>query len=278
MVNKISLNGEYKLYCFDENETFSLQTLKTKEHIRAIAPCNVETALTAAGKLADIYRRGTEEAKKYERSSWCFAREFTVKKGDEKIFLEFEGVDTFFTCYLNGKPAGEGKNALIFHRFDVTELIESGNNTLVVYISSTLKKAFEYENSPVTVPCLAENAESLHIRKPAYQFGWDIFPRILSAGLTGDINLICERGVNLKKTFLSTQYVEENSAGLQFFYDIDMPAADYGKYRLRLSLSCKDSSYEYEIPVGFRSGTKYLFLQNPCLWWTNGMGEQNLYA
>ena len=276
MVERISLNGEYELYVFGENEAFSPEKLQSRDFFSAAVPGNAETALAAAGKIGDIYRSGTEEAAKYELCDWCYRRVFTAEKG-EKTFLEFEGVDTFFEVFLNGKKAGEGANALIFHRFDVTDLLRNGENELAVHIFSTLKRAFSYENSPITVPCLPENAESLHIRKPAYQFGWDIFPRILSAGITGNVFLARETGVHLKKIFLSVQYVQSGSAGVQFFYDIEMPAADYGKYRLKLSLTCKDSFYEYEIPVRFRSGTKYLFLNDPRLWWVNGMGEQNLY-
>ena len=269
MVTKISLNGAYTLYRYEGGRKI--------ETLSAAVPCNAETARAACG---DLYRAGAECAKELELSDWYFTRAFTARKArdGERIFLEFEGVDTFFSCFINGNKAGEGKNALIFHRFDVTERIRDGENTVEVRIFSTLKKAFGYENSPVAVPCLPENAESLNIRKPAYQFGWDIFPRVLSAGITGDVFLVYESGVNIKRLQVSTQYVTDAGAGLQIFYDIDMPPEDYGKYALKISFSCKDSVFGCAIPVGFRSGVKYLFLdKQPYLWWANGMGEQNLY-
>ncbi len=277
MVIRKTLNGAYRLYRFEDGEDFALGKAEKKEWITAEVPCNVETALTAAGKLEDIYRNGTDEARKEELCDWYFVRDFTAEETADKVFLEFDGIDTFFEVYLNGKKIGEGENALISHRFEVGGVLKTGKNELAVHIFSTLKKAFTFQNTPVCVPCLPENAESLHIRKPAYQFGWDIFPRVLSAGITGDVSLVCESGVNLKRAYLSVQYASDRRAGLQFFYDTDLSASDYGKYVLKLSLRCKDSEYAYAIPVGFRSGVKYLFLENPYLWWTNGMGEQNLY-
>ena len=52
--------------------------------------------------------------------------------GQNRLFLEFDGVESAFEVFLNGRAAGRGKDARAGERFDITDLVKPGVNHLAV--------------------------------------------------------------------------------------------------------------------------------------------------
>lgn len=275
----MNLNGRYNLYLFEPQEQFCLSALKTKKSFLADVPCNVETVLTENGLLCDVYSQNPEESAKYELYDWAFEKKFTVEEIEsERSTLIFNGVDAIFEVFLNGEKVGEGQNALVEHAFDVSHFIKKGENILIVHIFSAVKKAYEYDNTPITIPTFSGCSENLNVRKASHVYGWDILPRIVSAGITRDVVLRFENKVDFETVYFGTQYLDDDCAMIQFFYNLNMTWRERKHYRMTVNFECSDSKYNFEYPVTFKSHTHFLTLQKPLLWWPNGMGEQNLYA
>ena len=71
----------------------------------------------------------------YENPCWHYRRTFNLnKKTKEKYYLNFEGVDSAFYLYVNGKFKGYSQISHATSEFDVTELVESGENTIDVLV------------------------------------------------------------------------------------------------------------------------------------------------
>ncbi|KMZ43610.1 MULTISPECIES: beta-galactosidase subunit alpha [Bacillales] len=66
----------------------------------------------------------------------CYLREFTVASGwkDQQVILRFEGVDSAFHVWLNGKEVGYSQGSRLPSEFDVTELLQEGSNRLAVQV------------------------------------------------------------------------------------------------------------------------------------------------
>ncbi len=58
------------------------------------------------------------------------------KQKDKKYFIVFKGVDYFTEVYINEKFAGKHEGYFQKFRFDITDFIKKGNNTLVVKVNS----------------------------------------------------------------------------------------------------------------------------------------------
>ena len=56
---------------------------------------------------------------------------FTPKK-DKEIYIEFEAVNSVADVYLNGKHLGQHRGGYSAFRFDITDAVKDGQNTLVV--------------------------------------------------------------------------------------------------------------------------------------------------
>ena len=71
----------------------------------------------------------------YENPCWHYRRAFELEKRDgEKYYLNFEGVDSAFYLYINGRFKGYSQISHATSEFDITELAVNGENTIDVYV------------------------------------------------------------------------------------------------------------------------------------------------
>lgn len=66
---------------------------------------------------------------------WHYRKQFTLsKQADRKYYINFEGVDSSFYLYVNGKQAGFSQISHATSEFDITSLVMSGENTVDVLV------------------------------------------------------------------------------------------------------------------------------------------------
>ncbi len=65
-----------------------------------------------------------------------YRRDFEVpgEWNGKRVFINFDGVDSFFYLWVNGKYVGFSKNSRNLAQFDITEYIQSGTNVLAVEV------------------------------------------------------------------------------------------------------------------------------------------------
>lgn len=71
-----------------------------------------------------------------ENPTGLYRRNFNIADdwAEQKIFLRFEGVDNFFTVWVNGIKVGLSKGSRLPSEFDITPMIRKGNNLLAVKV------------------------------------------------------------------------------------------------------------------------------------------------
>ena len=71
-----------------------------------------------------------------ENPTGCYRREFWVPEtwNARQILLRFEGVDSAFYIWVNGKPIGFSKGSRLPSEFDITAALTPGTNTLAVQV------------------------------------------------------------------------------------------------------------------------------------------------
>ena len=109
--------------------------------IPASVPGNVDIDLMASG-LEEDPRIGLNNylTRKWEDYQWCYTKRFSAPKleAGKKYFLWFGGIDTIADIWLGDNYVGRTENMMIEHCFDVSELLEEGENTLYVIIQSSV--------------------------------------------------------------------------------------------------------------------------------------------
>ncbi|WP_164690281.1 beta-galactosidase subunit alpha [Paraclostridium sordellii] len=71
-----------------------------------------------------------------ENPTGIYKRNFTIDESwmGEKIILKFNGVDSSYNVWVNGKEVGYSKGARIQSEFDITEYVRCGNNECTVRV------------------------------------------------------------------------------------------------------------------------------------------------
>ncbi|UUZ85144.1 DUF4981 domain-containing protein [Paenibacillus sp. P26] len=66
----------------------------------------------------------------------CYRRSFVLPESweERQVFLVFEGVDSAFHVWVNGRPAGYGQGSHMPSEFRITALLKPGLNTLAVQV------------------------------------------------------------------------------------------------------------------------------------------------
>ena len=73
---------------------------------------------------------------KYPNEVGSYRRNFTVPKdwSGREVYLNFDGVDSFFYLWVNGKYVGFRKNSRNTARFDITSYLKSGENVVALEV------------------------------------------------------------------------------------------------------------------------------------------------
>lgn len=178
------------------------------EIIRVKVPGCLELDLMREGKISDLYySTNTLEAQRLENMHIWYFSKFNVKNPNSH--LHFEGIDTFSEIYINGVFAGKIDNMPIPH--DIYTDFKTGKNEVVVHILSTYTGIRKYE-LPAACFALRYGYAPLNARKAAHMFGWDIMPRIVSAGIWKPVSLRRLKRDRIKNVYFTTCSIDEKNS------------------------------------------------------------------
>lgn len=283
-MEKMILDGQWTLYFEQEKKAHvsvpSMLEKSSYTKIPAQVPGNVEIDLVEAKLEEDPYF-GTNSMNfaKYEYYQWWYTREFTLDpslKGD-KLLLVFHGIDTIADIYLDDILIGHSENMLVEQEFDISSYVEAGKTYfLSVRIYSTMNYIKEKEYS-VWMRGARHCSELPYIRKAPHMMGWDIFPRLVSAGLWKSVEIKALKKTRITQAYYSTPTFSLDKIRMRFAYRFETDL-DLKDFSLRVRGVCKDSTFEHTCPVWFVSGNDGFLIDKPKLWWPTGYGEQNLYT
>ena len=283
----ISLNGDWLLAYGPETAAAP----KTPEELNAAAlpeipakvPGNVELDLMRAGELPNI-EKGNRiyQTRALEAHRWWYRRTFDspARKPGERVDLVLRGVDCVAVVFLNGREIGRCDNMLIPWRFDVTDSLRTeGANELVVRIDSAVLAARRYRHE-ILEQHFESGWESLYIRKAPHMYGWDILPRIVSAGLWRDVQLEIVPPTHWRSVYWTTVATDpaERSARVMLDWDFATDRGLVDDLKVRVVIEREGTVlHRADMPVAGTHGRTVLSLRDVDLWWPRNMGTPALY-
>lgn len=283
----ISLNGVWNLKFFPQprEAVRTPQALQAVEgtSIEAKVPGNVELDMLAAGLISDpMIGNNVYALRQYEGHQWCYSRKFMTPeiKEDEHVKLVFGGIDCLADIWLNGHLIGSVENMLIEHEFDVTKFLnKSGENDLQVIIRSSVMEAQKYFLGTFSIGNFA-NEESLYLRRAPHTYGWDIMPRLVSAGLWRDVELRVINNTHIVDAHWMTSGVDLENKQAQLFLDLqtEIPFNQLDKSRGVVTLKRKGKEvYKTDFEIVKHAFRLIINLEDVDFWWPRGYGEPALY-
>lgn len=276
-MNKLPLMGDWSLTYWDQQ--LDPEGTRAKA-IPARVPGNVELDLMRAGELPDVFL-GTniKLLRDYEFCAWRYELRFNTPDIPigHSARLRFEGVDCVAEYRLNGVLIGESANALVPHVFDITGAMAAGENLLSVTLFSPILHAAGIEQD-ASETAMYVNYESLNIRKAPSQYGWDIMPRAVSAGLWRGVYIEILSPNEIEDVYLATLDCDKTRARIACAYRAHTDAGHYRGLSLKITGSIGGrEEFTVERDITFPSGRFVFDIDSPKLWMPRGYGEANVY-
>ena len=172
------------------------------------------------------YNNAIDESKWVEDSSFTYTTIFDFQTSNTQNYsIRFEGLDTYAEVYLNNQLILKGNNMFCTYEHDVSSLLRDGSNILKITFKSVVEVGKHLaKQSSIIYP--ADSEEDLlkispFIRKAAFQFGWDINPRLISCGIWRPITII-------SKDKASIQTPIKNNQSLKPWYKLSQKKDEFG--------------------------------------------------
>lgn len=276
----------------DKNQTWEMRIAGESKAYKATVPGSVYNDLISAGRLEDPYYRDNEDvALELMKNDFVYTGSFNVDmdevKDSDEVLLRFNGLDTLADIVLNKKKLASTNNMHRIWDFNIKDYLKEANNEIMITFHSPVEYiAEQFEKDPAILGSEDAMRGFPKIRKGHYMFGWDWGPRLPDAGIWREMEVLA-----VKKAKLDSVYVRQkfNSDLSKVTLDINIKAEnkksnEYDNYTPVAWVKILDPNGKklYEkanIKFKFEETEKVsLTIENPKLWWPNGLGDQPLYT
>lgn len=112
----------------------------------------------------------------------------------------------------------------------------------------------------------------MHLRKAHYMFGWDWGAHLPDAGIFRPVRLLKVKHARIESVYIRQEH-EEGKCTLHFSSEVC--CQDRSKFHVKMQVSSPDRQVWQTMLSAEGRGS--LVIENPQLWWVNGLGEQPLY-
>ena len=241
----------------------------------ATVPGTVHTDLMATGHLADPYIDLNEIRQDWVGwQNWAYACGFDWKKLDAtRHDIVFDGLDTFAEIALNGKKIGSTKNMHRSYRFNITDMLKVGNNSLNLEFTSPRKVGEALEQRTKTRPNSYPSNANL-MRKAAYDFGWDWGPSMATSGIWKGCRI--ESWSVARFNVIRPEIILKGNRGhIKIKFQIERDGVT--DEDLTIITEIAGIKVKTIVAAGDREGKIELDVENPEVWWPHNLGDQPLY-
>ena len=272
--DKLNLNGQW-----------SFRQSGTQQWLLANVPgCNF-LDLMLNGLIPDGFESDNEGALQWiENCNWEYKLDFELESGwfaALELELCFDGLDTYCEVYLNGQLLMTGQNMFVRHVQPCKDALRPGTNELLLVFESPINRTLPlYQNNGFVYPAENDKSEeklSVYTRKAPCHFGWDWGPRFVTSGIWRDVYLKARHQACIRDVHCEQLEVNQQRASLMFNIEL----AYFSGFKGKVNISCvEDPTLTTEVNISEFSDhlvTTSVIIDNPRLWWPNGLGEAFLY-
>lgn len=257
----------------------------------ATVPGVVHTDLMNNKIIEDPFYRLNERGVQWvDKEDWEYKTTLNVDPDvfdKQNIELDFKGLDTYADVYLNDSCILKANNMFREWAVPVKGLLKKNGNELRIYFHSpikvdipnfdALKYPLEAGNDQSENGGVFDKKVSVFARKAGYHYGWDWGPRLVTSGIWRPAYLIGWNDARIDNVQYIQEKVNEKRADIktrvQVIADKDGDAT--------LTIQADGIKNTWTKTARVKKGTNLieteLVVNNPKLWWTNGLGEAHLY-
>jgi beta-mannosidase len=250
-------------------------------------PGDVHQALFFAGDIPDFHGEGGEEARQWIcAKEWWWRRNFEAAPAvaGDRLILNFQGLDTFATIYLNGSEIGASENMFVGKEIDVTDRVLAGSNILAIRFDPVpLRLEGRTASSWPGIGASVEVTKRNLVRKAQFGWGWDWGPSLPTVGIWRSVELKRQRWAAIDMLqFRTLSLTADGSAEIRIDAEIEAFSGD-APPTLHIEIAAPDGTVIVSEPADLtRKGDRDVAelttrIAGAQLWWTADLGAQPFY-
>jgi beta-mannosidase len=258
----------------------------TDKWLPATVPGSVHTDLLAVGAIPDPFAADNERRVRWvAEADWEYRYTFTIDANllsEERLWLVADGLDTLATIMLNGHALGHTTNMFRQYRWDVKPYVHGldssgqpiANELLIIFASPV-----QYAAAHQAIRALPGVPQAIpggpYLRKAPCHFGWDWGPQLPAIGVWKDLRLEGYTSarldeVHLRQIHAAGQVVIETRVAVEQWTQAPLSAV--------IRITAPDGKMaETDTSITGGAALVQVPIDQPQLWWPNGLGEQPLY-
>ncbi len=256
------------------NENWQFKKVTDTVWNSATVPGNVFSDLLHHQLIEDPFIGNNEERVQWvSETDWEYKTTFSLSEDllEKKHFeLNFDGLDTYASVYLNDSLILKANNAFRKWEVDVKPLLKPENELRLVFESTSKYETEAQEKLSYELP----EGERIFTRKAQFQYGWDWGPKLNTSGIWRPIKLEAWNDFKIKDVYIKQIKLKDTVANL---------VAEI-RYNSKLN---RDLNYDIYVndslingrqfnPSNYNPGIAFQ-IKNPKLWWPHNLGEPYLY-
>lgn len=290
--NSCNTNNSNLMTTIELNKNWQFRQVGEAEWMDATVPGTVHTDLMANGIIEDPYYRLNEHDVQWiDKVNWEYKTTFQADKkllANNRIIFDFKGLDTYAHIFLNGRRIIETDNMFREWAADIKPFMKEGKNELrIEFLSPIVEGMKKYDAQGFEIPTsdndLAEIGQvpgkkkvSIYTRKAGYHYGWDWGPRLVTSGIWRPIYVKAWNHAKIENTQIVQNEVSPENAKLTAIFEIDAHQKLTGNISIETG-GVKLAGQKIDLEQGINLISVDFEINNPRLWWTNGLGEPNMY-
>ena len=268
-------------------EDWKFRKVGDTEWLQAKVPGCVHTDLLDNKLIPNpFFRKNELDVKWIENAGWEYTTTFDVSTemaAFSNIDLQLDGLDTYADVYFNGSLVLKADNMFIGWTVPVKTVIKKGQNTLRIYFHSAVNVGMEkLRKVPYTLMAANEIApenerSNVFTRKAPFHYGWDWGPRLVTCGIWKKVKIQAWNHIKMDDLYVKPVLISKEKASYKAVVELvsdNTPKAnlevwvDNKKLASKTGIALKNG--ENQLAIDFA-------INNPELWWTNGLGGHKLY-
>ncbi|MDB9960968.1 glycoside hydrolase family 2 protein [Oceanihabitans sp.] len=203
-------------------------------------------------------------------ADWEYKTNFKVEEqilNKKHLELNFEGLDTYASVFLNDSLILQSNNAFRNYQVDIKPLLKTENELHIVFEKTATSESKEKSNLNYSLP----EGNRIFTRKAQFQYGWDWGPKLNTSGIWRPVTLNAWNDLKITDVYFKQMELSDSIAKLVL--DVDLKGSD-------------KSNLTYDVYVNDKLNTTYSVLDkpkmavqinNPRRWWPHNLGEPYLY-
>ena len=242
----------------------------------ATVPGNIHTDLLELELIKDPFIGDNEmDVQWVSKADWEYKTNFSLDKEslqNKNIELNFEGLDTYASVFLNDSLILKANNAFRTWRVNVKSILKANNQLRILFESTSKYEDKEKAKLGYTLP----DGDRVFTRKAQFQYGWDWGPKLNTLGIWRPISLLAWDDYKIDDIYVTQDIVNDSVANLKLEIK-------------KFSNVALDKKLSYEVFVNntlVKTSTELdkdsiwltnFDIKNPTLWWPHNLGVPYLY-